>query len=51
MSERINLDAPRWDQSTYLGRAKHFFSTANPLNVFCSSQQLEHARDTVMKYK
>jgi len=50
-SERINLDAPRWDQSTYLGRAKHFFSTANPLNAFCSAAQLERARDTVIKYR
>ncbi|XP_037068290.1 sideroflexin-3-like isoform X2 [Pollicipes pollicipes] len=49
--EKINLDAPRWDQSTYLGRAKHFLIITNPLNVFASSAELDAAKDIVTKYR
>jgi len=48
---RINLDEPRWDQSTYLGRARHFFTTTNPLNLLCTSAKLEEARDIVTKHR
>lgn len=48
---RINLDEPRYDQETYIGRAKHFFLTTNPLNLFVSSKRLEEARCLVMKYR
>jgi len=48
---RINIDEPRYDQSTYWGRAKHFFITTNPLNVGKSSEELESARDIVTRYR
>jgi len=48
---RVNLDEPRWDQGTYVGRAKHFFSTTNPLNLLCSSDELDKAKELVDKYK
>lgn len=48
---RINLDEPRWDQSTYIGRARHFFSTTNPANLACSAAQLDQAKDIVIRYR
>ncbi|KAF7264124.1 sideroflexin-1-3 [Rhynchophorus ferrugineus] len=48
---KINLDEPRYDQETYVGRAKHFFLTTNPLNVLVSGKQLDEARLLVQSYK
>lgn len=50
-SGRLNLEEPRWDQSTYVGRAKHFFTTTNPLNVFASSKDLDWAKDVVTRHR
>lgn len=48
---RINLNEPRYDQSTYLGRAKHFAVTTNPLNVLSSSADLDKAKQLVEQYR
>ncbi|XP_054268020.1 sideroflexin-1-like [Macrosteles quadrilineatus] len=48
---RVNIDEPRWDQSTYWGRAKYFFTTTNPLNIFCSAAELDKAKAIVDKYR
>ena len=48
---KVDIEQPRWDQSTYWGRATHFFTTANPLNVFATPSQLDHAKDIVSKYR
>ncbi|OQS06043.1 sideroflexin-1 [Thraustotheca clavata] len=48
---RLNLDDPRWDQSTFTGRAKFFFTTTNPLNVLASDAELDAAKLLVEQYK
>lgn len=48
-AQRINLDEPRYDQNTFEGRAKHFFITTNPLNLFASSADLDAAKKVVQR--
>ncbi|XP_050524859.1 sideroflexin-1 [Daktulosphaira vitifoliae] len=51
MVDIINLDEPRWDQTQYWGRAKYFFTTTNPLNIFKSNAELERCKHIVDTYK
>eukprot|EP01006_Ploeotia_vitrea_P065905 TRINITY_DN94013_c0_g1_i1.p1 TRINITY_DN94013_c0_g1~~TRINITY_DN94013_c0_g1_i1.p1 ORF type:complete len:320 (+),score=26.55 TRINITY_DN94013_c0_g1_i1:48-1007(+) len=51
MAPPINLDEPRWDQSVYSGRAKHFLGVCNPLNVFVGRAKLEESKAIVENYK
>jgi len=45
------IQAPRYDQNTFDGRAKHFFSTTNPLNVLATDAELEKAKSIVEAYR
>ncbi len=47
----IDLSKPRYDQSTYRGRAKHFFETTNPMTIFASNRQLAEAAQLVNAHK
>jgi len=48
---RLNIEEPRWDQRTYWGRAQHFFTTANPLNLLATNAALEEAKEVVDKHR
>lgn len=48
---RLNLNAPRYDQSTFEGRLKYFAATTNPKNVLASTADLEKAKEIVNAYK
>ncbi|XP_037353018.1 sideroflexin-2 isoform X1 [Talpa occidentalis] len=45
----FNIDAPRWDQSTFLGRVKHFFNITDPRTVLVPEQELDWAKIMVEK--
>uniref|UniRef100_A0A915PYW4 Sidoreflexin n=1 Tax=Setaria digitata TaxID=48799 RepID=A0A915PYW4_9BILA len=51
MKDPPDITRPRWDQSTFVGRARHFFVTTNPLNLFISRKRLEEAKKIVLDYK
>lgn len=48
---RINLDAPRFDQSTFLGRAKHFFTVTDPRNILRTAKELDDAKELLLQYR
>uniref|UniRef100_A0A8C8ZB97 Sidoreflexin n=1 Tax=Prolemur simus TaxID=1328070 RepID=A0A8C8ZB97_PROSS len=47
----INIQEPRWDQSTFLGRAQHFFTVTDPRNLLLSGAQLEASQNIVQNYR
>ncbi|KAJ6669101.1 hypothetical protein lerEdw1_007910 [Lerista edwardsae] len=47
----INIKEPRWDQGTFMGRAKHFFTVTDPRNLLLSSETLEAARRVIEDYR
>lgn len=47
----INIKEPQWDQSTFMGRAQHFFTVTDPRNVLLPNEVLEDARVIVEDYR
>ncbi|NXY75364.1 SFXN2 protein, partial [Glareola pratincola] len=43
----FNVDAPRWDQSTFLGRLKHFLNITDPRTVLVPEEELDRAKALV----
>jgi hypothetical protein len=48
---KFNIEEPRFAQGTYWGRAKHFFVTTNPVNLWATQEQLEEAKDLLDQFK
>uniref|UniRef100_UPI00398E421E sideroflexin-2 n=1 Tax=Pristiophorus japonicus TaxID=55135 RepID=UPI00398E421E len=44
---KFNIDAMRWDQSTFTGRLKHFFNITDPRTVGVSNASLDKAKVVV----
>ncbi|XP_060097740.1 sideroflexin-2 [Heteronotia binoei] len=43
----FNIDAPRWDQNTFMGRLKHFFNITDPRTLLVSEHELDRAKTLV----
>ncbi|XP_030842117.1 sideroflexin-2 [Strongylocentrotus purpuratus] len=48
---RFDMDSPRWDQTTFMGRLKHFFSITDSRLAISTNKQLDDAKDLVQNYK
>jgi hypothetical protein len=47
----FTIDRPRFDQSTYLGRVRHFLDVIDPLTLLTRDHQLNAALQTLHNYK
>lgn len=47
----VDLTKPKYDQSTYINRAKHFFLLTNPLNLLAGDKGLDDAKRIITEYK
>lgn len=47
----FSLTAPRFDQSTYIGRTMYFFHSIDPRNMFHTSSSLEPKRKLLEQFK
>ncbi|XP_014813535.1 PREDICTED: sideroflexin-2 isoform X1 [Calidris pugnax] len=43
----FNIDAPRWDQGTFVGRLKHFLNITDPRTALVSEEELDRAKALV----
>ncbi|KAF9164271.1 hypothetical protein BGX21_000039 [Mortierella sp. AD011] len=50
LGPRIDLSKPKFDQSKYLGRVRHFIQVTSPLNLFVSKQGLADAKNLISDY-
>ena len=47
----IDLSKPRYDQSTYWGRLKHFSQVTDPRTLLASNAELIAAQQLIQDYK
>uniref|UniRef100_A0A7S0W4J4 Sidoreflexin n=1 Tax=Hemiselmis tepida TaxID=464990 RepID=A0A7S0W4J4_9CRYP len=47
----FSLDSDRYDQSTWLGRTKHFFAVTNPSYLLTSDSQIKADQDAMERFK
>ncbi|NXY51848.1 SFXN2 protein, partial [Ceuthmochares aereus] len=43
----FNIETPRWDQSTFVGRLKHFLNITDPRTVLVPERELDRAKALV----
>ena len=43
----VEIDKPRWDQATFLGRLNHFSRVCNPFLLLKPRTEYEHSRQLV----
>lgn len=50
-SDRIDVDKPLWDQSTFMGRFRHFAFITDPTSCMTSEEDLDKAKKLVEQYR
>lgn len=50
-TERIDVDKPLWDQSTFTGRFRHFAFITDPTTCLTSEEDLHKAKKLVELYR
>lgn len=50
-TERIDVDKPLWDQSTFVGRFRHFAFVTDPTTCFTSEDDLDKAKLLIEQYR
>ena len=50
-SDRINIDQPLWDQSSFTGRFQYFAWMSNPMNGLVGNQTLLEAKQLLQAYR
>lgn len=49
--DRINIEEPLWDQSTFFGRVWHFAYITDPRTIFATDKDLDEAKHIYTEYK
>lgn len=49
--ERIKIDEPLWDQSSFIGRFKHFLFITDPRSCIVPDSKLYEAKTLVEQYR
>jgi len=47
----INIDEPRWDQTTFTGRLKYFAAITDVRKLFASEKQLDEAKLLILQHR
>ena len=47
----FSLSSPRFDQSTYFGRVRHFVDVIDPRMLFVSNERINEAREAIQAHR